>query len=66
MDLMVDKLTKDIKAAGETENLEEDAYSATDKDDFMELVFWARITQQIMMDISKTDTLIGVGTKINF
>ena len=54
MDLMVDKLTKDMKAAGETENLEEDAYSATDKYDFMELVFWARTTRQIMMDTSKT------------
>ena len=66
MDLMVDKLTTDMKGAGETENLEEDAYSATDKDDFMELMFWARTTRQIMMDISKMNTLIGVGTKINF
>ena len=55
MNLMVNKLTKDMKAAGETENLEEDAYSTTDKDDSMELMFWARTARQIMMDISKTD-----------
>ena len=54
MNLTVDKLTKDMKAAGETENLEEDACSTVDKDDSTELMFWARTTRQIMMDIGKT------------
>ena len=48
---MVDKLTKDIKASG-AENLEEDT-SPSDAEGATELMFWARTTRQIMMDIGE-------------
>ena len=53
---MVDKLTKDIKASG-AENLEEDT-SPSDAEGATELMFWARTTRQIMMDIGEAPTYL--------
>lgn len=61
---MVDKLTREMKAS-ETENLEEDACSTLDKEDSTELMFWARTTRQIMMDIGKTLSLQSLHCAMN-
>ena len=53
LNLLVDKLSKNIKAGGEIENLEEGACSTSDKEDSTELMCWVRTTRQIMMDIGR-------------
>ena len=56
---MVDKLTRDVKASG-AENLEEGT-SPSDTEGATEAVmFWARTTRQIMMDIGETLVCISL------